>query len=524
MPRLQSIPGAAVTGPVLWAAARARVAFWDRLASSPTLLEEKQTEILLHNCKSAADTQFGRQHGLGQVRSHRDFANRVPLRTYADLEPFINRMKAGARDVLWPGFIRYFGCSSGSSNTAALNKYLPISDEQIRWQQKAGFDLTARYVAMTGDRALTGGYTMYLLPPAQLKPEGPIFVTSNPGLMQLHLPAPAAMLALPKPAIRDIEVYDEKLGRMAEAYLDYDVRSMSGTTCWFSIFFDRVLAAAKARGRPASKISDIWPNLRVLFGGGVPAEPYRSIIAERVGHPVVLMDNYNATEGGIFAATDQLGSDSLLMIPDRGVFYEFVPREDHGKPSARRLPLWEVEPGVEYSVALCTSSGLFGYYIGDTIRFTSVFPHRIEFTGRTAGVLSVTQELTSSIEIERAVLAATKRHPCTIVDFAATSEVGVDASAKGRYLLFVEFDREPQDLQSFASAFDVGLCEQNRVYREHRKQDVAILPPAVLPLGNGATRRFMDAMGQSTVQHKFPRIVEGRRRELLASLARPASN
>ncbi|MHB8417277.1 MAG: GH3 family acyl-acid amido synthetase [Myxococcales bacterium] len=524
MARLQSIPGVALTGPALWAAARARVALWDRLAASPRRLQAAQTEILLDNCRTAAETQFGRQHGLGQVRSHRDFASRVPLRTYADLEPFINRMKAGARDVLWPGLIRHFGCSSGSSNTAALNKYLPISDQQIRWQQKAGFDVVARYLALSGDRALSGGYALGLFPPASLKPEGPVFITSNPGLMQLHLPLPAGLAALPKPAIRDIEDYDQKLGRIAEAYLDYDVRSVSGTTCWFSIFFDRLLAAARAKGRNASKVSDIWPNLRVLFGGGVPAEPYRSIIADRVGHPVVLMDNYNATEGGIFAVTDQLGSDGLRVIPDRGVFFEFVPREEHGKPSARRLPLWEVEPGVEYSVALCTSSGLFGYYIGDTLRFTSVFPHRLEFTGRTAGVLSVTQELTSSIEIERAVLGAAKKNPCSIVDFAATSEVGVDATAKGRYLLYVEFDREPRDLESFASAFDAGLCEQNRVYREHRKQDVAILPPAVLPLGSGATRRFMDAMGQSTVQHKFPRIVEGRRRELLASLARVASN
>ncbi len=523
MPELQSIPGVAVTGPALWAASRARVALWDRVAASKRLLREKQTEILLRNCKTAADTQFGRQHGLGQVRSHRDFANRVPLRTYADLEPFINRMKAGASDVLWPGFIRYFGCSSGSSNTAALNKYLPISDEQIRWQQKAGFDLVARYVTLSGDRALTAGYALGLFPPASLKPEGSVFITSNPGLMQLHVPFPASVAALPKPAIRDLENYDEKLGRIADAYLDYDVRSISGTTCWFSIFFDRLLAAARARGRQVSTVGDIWPNLRVLFGGGVPADPYRSIIAERVGHPVVLIDNYNATEGGIFASTDTLGADGLLVLPDRGVFFEFVPREEHGKVGARRFPLWEVEPGVEYSVALCTSSGLFGYYIGDTVRFTSVFPHRMEFTGRTAGVLSVTQELTSSIEIERAVMHAARREPCTIVDFAATSEVGVDATAKGRYLLYVEFEREPRDLQSFASAFDRGLCEQNRVYREHRSQNVAILPPAVLPLGSGATRRFMDAMGQS-VQHKFPRIVEGRRRELLASLARPASN
>ncbi len=523
MARLQTIPGAAVAAPALRAAARVRLGLWDRIAASRELLQEKQTEMLVENCRAAAETQFGRQHGLSHVRSHRDFIDRVPLRTYADFEPFINRMKAGSRDVLWPGFIQYFGCSSGSSHTAALNKYLPISEEQIRWQQKAGFDLVARYVGLSGDGSLVGGYTLGLLPPSVLKPEGAVLVTSNPGLMQRHMPLPARFATLPKQDLRDIENYDEKLTRMAEAYLDYDVRSVSGTTCWFSIFFDRVLAAARPKGRHLTAGGAIWPHLKALLGGGVTAEPYRHLIAERVGHPVVLLDNYNATEGGFFACTDRLGDDGLLMIPDRGVFFEFVPRAEHGKPNARRLALWEVEPGVEYSVALSTSSGLFGYYIGDVIRFTQVFPHRLEFTGRTAGVLSVTQELTSSIEIERAVAHATKREPCSIVDFAASSEVGVDATAKGRYLLYVEFDRAPADLGAFATAFDKGLCEQNRVYREHRMKDVAILPPTVLPLGSGATRRFMDALGAGgvqAVQQKFPRIVDGRRRELLASLAR----
>ena len=132
---------------------------------------------------------------------------------------------------------------------------------------------------------------------------------------------------------------------MAEAYLDHDVRAMTGTTCWFSVLFDRLLQVARERGRNVDTVSQIWPNLSVLFGGGVQAEPYREIINSRVGRPVVLIDNYNATEGGILACTDRLGDDALLMVPDRGVFFEFVPREEHGKPDARRgSPLWRVEP------------------------------------------------------------------------------------------------------------------------------------------------------------------------------------
>jgi hypothetical protein len=342
-------------------------------------------------------------------------------------------------------------------------------------------------------------------------------VASNPGIMQNYVPLPARLLQLPKAPIRDITNYDEKLRAMAEAYLDHDVRMLSGTTCWFSIFFDQLLAAAKRRGMNVKLVKEIWPNLRVLFGGGVHAEPYRQIIDERVGRPMALMDNYNATEGGLFAATDSKDDASMMMIPDRGVFFEFVPRAEHGKPDAKRVPLWEVEPGVDYSVALTTSSGLYGYYIGDVIRFESIFPHRMQFAGRTGGVLSVTQELTTSLEIERAVAFATKRESCTPVEFTASSEVGVNGTAKGRYLLFVEFEKTPTDLHAFGAAFDKELCAQNRVYREHRAQDVAILPPVVMSLTQGASRRFMQELGLNSFQNKFPRIIGRERRELLRS-------
>ena len=168
--------------------------------------------------------------------------------------------------------------------------------------------------------------------------------------------------------------YDEKLERMAAAYLDHDVRAVSGTTCWFSVFFDKLLQAAEARGRPVATVSELWPNLSVLFGGGINAKPYWHVIEKRVGRPMILMDNYNATEGGIFAVTDRIGHPGLLMVPDRGVFYEFVPASEHGKHGATRLPLWEVEPGVDYSIAVTTSSGLFGYYVATSCNSRACSP------------------------------------------------------------------------------------------------------------------------------------------------------
>lgn len=516
---MKSIPGASITGPALWAAAKVRVAQWDQIARSPERVRRLQLDTLLSHCRTAADTEFGRAHGLGRVRSDDDFRRRVPLRPYADFEPYLERMRKGARDVLWPGLIPYYGQSSGTSSTAALNKFLPVSMPQIRWQQRAGFDVMARYLALSGDKQVTGGFTLGLFPPGIVKREGEVGIASNPGLMQLHIPRFSRAMLLPKPEVRDIEDYDKKLTTIAETYLDWDVRVVTGTTCWFSILFDKLIAAARARGRNVSTVAEIWPNLGALFGGGVAAEPYRKVIADRMGRPFTLIDNYNATEGGIFAVTDRTDDDALLMIADRGVYFEFVRRGEDDRPDAPRVPLWRVEPDVDYSVVLTTSSGLFGYVIGDYVRFSSLFPHRMRFAGRKSGVLSLTQELMTQMEIEHAVSAAAGAVPSGVVDFACGPDVGVGGTAKGRYTLFVEFDRPPADDAAFARAFDDELCRQNRVYREHRRNEVAILAPEIVALPRGATRKFMEALGQTSVQHKFPHIVNEGRARLLRTMA-----
>lgn len=514
--RLKGVPGSAVTGPAMLAAAKLRVAQWDRRAKDPRAVQE---ETLLRHCALGADTEFGRAHKLSRVRSHRDFVERVPLRAYADFERMLERMRLGERNVLHPEFIEHYGCSSGTSNTAALNKYLPISKQQVKWQQRAGFDVLARYLTLANDASFTGGFTLQLLPPAVIRQEGPVGITSNPGLMQRNMPAISRMMTLPQPPLRDIENYDRKLDAIADEFLDHDVRALSGTTCWFPILFDRVLTAARRRGMPVETITELWPNLRALFGGGVYAEPYRGVIEARAGRPVPLVDNYNATEGGIFAVTDSFDRTGMLMIPDRGVFFEFVPRADHGRDNPRRVPLWEVERGEEYAVVVTTCSGLYAYQMGDFVRFTEVFPHRVEFSGRASGMLSVTQELTTSIEVEHAVAEALAAHKSTAVEFACGADVGVDGTAKGRYVLFVEWQQAPSSPQRFIERFDAALQKLNRVYREHRAGEVAILAPELVVLPQGSAGRFMARIGREGAQQKFPRILDDGRRDVMRAIA-----
>jgi len=356
-----------------------------------------------------------------------------------------------------------------------------------------------------------------------MKREGDAFVTSNPALMVTRLPGLTRPVYLPHEDIKRMGDYETKLAAIAERYLDWDIRAVAGTTCWFTLLFDKVLEVARRRGRRARIVSDVWPNLRVMIGGGVSADPYVPILRKLVGRDdVALVDSYNATEGGIYATSDFSGARGMLMLPHRGTFFEFVPLDERDQANPSRVPLWAVERDRPYAIVVTTTSGLYAYEIGDIVRFPSTSPLRIEFMGRLSGCLSLTQELTTHVEIERAVEHAIAACPCRTVEFGAAGDVGVDGTAKARYVLYVEFDEgaEPARLADFAAAFDEGLAAQNRVYREHRAGDVALLPPRVEPLVRGGAKRFLDETTRGNVQGKFPRILDDAKKSALAPYTR----
>jgi hypothetical protein len=499
-----------------------QVALWDRALRR---VEETQQKALRQIVRHAADTEFGRKHDFDRIRSYDDYAKRVPVGDYDAFSPYIERMRKGERNLIVPEFVRYFGNSSGSSNQGKP-KFLPITERQVKIQRHAGADSLMRYLAWAKEDDFLSGFTLGLFPPITMREEGPVLITSNPALMATRMPLIARPSYLPHGDILRMGDYEKKLVAIAERYLDWDVRAVAGTTCWFTLLFERVLEAAHRRGRRARCIADVWPNLRVMLGGGVSAEPYLPVLRRLLGRDdATLIDTYNATEGGIYATSDHSGARGMLMLPHRGTFFEFVPVDERDRPSPSRVPLWAVERDRAYSIVVTTVSGLYSYEVGDIVRFTSVDPLRLEFMGRLSGCLSVTQELTTHVEIERAVAHAISRVPCRTLDFGAAADVGVDGTAKARYVLFAEFDdgAEPANLAEFAAAFDDGLCKENRVYKEHRGADVAILAPRVVPLVRGGAKRFLDDTTRGNVQGKFPRILDDARKTKLLSYARASS-
>jgi hypothetical protein len=508
--KLVHSPFPTFTGTLVHGAARLQTLRWDRAL---TRVRQEQERALTRIVGHAKFTEYGARRGFPEIRSYRDFAGRVPVGDYDTFSPYIERMRQGEKNLLVPEFVRYFGNSSGSS-THGRSKFLPITERQIALQRKSGTDGLSRALVHLGERQFTHGFTLGLFPPTTMRPEGPVLITSNPALMIATLPGLAKPAYLPDEECRRIGDYEEKLTRIARTCLDHDVRALAGTTCWFSLMFEKLLQEAARRGRRARTVREIWPNLRILLGGGVSAEPYRPLLREFMGRDdFVLVDSYNATEGGIYAATDHRDLPGMLMMPHRDTFFEFLLLEEHDNPSARRVPLWEVELDRQYAIVVTTVSGLYAYKLGDIVRFPQ--HNRIEFVGRLSGCLSVTQELTTHIEIEKAVSHAASVVPCTTLDFGASAEVG----PRSRYLLFVEFaaDRPPLDLQAFARAFDEGLCRENRVYREHRVNDAALLPPRVVPLRRGGAKAYLDQVTRGNMQGKFPRIIDPTRRDQVSA-------
>jgi hypothetical protein len=501
-------PYPALVGKLLHAAARVQVARWD---SAIRRVEETQERTLAKILKRAKDTEYGRRHGFDRIRDHADFARKIPLGDYDSFSSYVDRMRKGEANVLVPERLRYFGNSSGSSNHGKP-KFLPIGEAQIVEQRRSGADALMRYLVSHHDVDLPSGFTIGLFPPITMKEDGPSFITTNPALMTTRMPLFTRPMYLPDAELMRMSDYDRKLTLIAERYRDHDVRAISGTTCWFSLLFEKVLAVSKK-----SSVDQVWPNLRVLFGGGVSAAPYLPILQRLVGRDIALVDTYNATEGGIYGASDFSGERGLLMLPHRGTFFEFVPLEDHGKANARRIPLWAVEKDKPYVIVVTTLSGLYAYEIGDIVRFATTDPPRIEFMGRLSGCLSLTQELTTHVEIERAVELAIAKCPCRIVDFGAAGDVG---GAKPGYVLYAEFDEEPSSVEAFARAFDDGLRIENRVYREHRERDVALLAPRVEPLVRGGAKKFLDEVTGGNVQGKFPRILDDARKGRVAAYTR----
>lgn len=487
--------------PLLRAYARRRAA---RLTAQDPV--ELQRQGLLRLVERARDTRFGRAHGFARIRDVADFQRQVPLRWYEDFwreywQPDFPRLT----DVTWPGTIPYFALTSGT--TSGKTKYVPVSRAMNSSNRGAVLDLFTWHLCARSDSCLLSGRNFMLGGSTSLAELAPgIFAGDLSGIAAREMPRWARPRSFPPPALALLADWEEKIDRLARLSLNEKITSLSGTPSWVLLFFDK-LAALRA-DRPA-RVSSWYPCLELFIHGGVDFAPYRARFAELFADGKAEMREVYPASEGFIAIADRGYGEGLRLIPDRGLFFEFVPTGDIDAAAPRRHWLANAERGVNYALVVSSNAGLFGYVPGDTVRFVSLHPPRLLITGRLSYTLSTFGEHLIGEEIERAVACAAAEIGASVNEYVVGPIFPQAPQHRGGHRYLVEFSDAPIDadaLARFAAALDASLCEQNADYRDHRAGGFGMNRPEVVLVPRGSFAGWMRARGALGGQHKVPRV------------------
>lgn len=472
-----------------------------------------QQALLRGLLRRAADTEWGRRYGFGEIARARDavaaYQARVPLHAYADFEEDIRRIREGARNVIWPGAFRHFAVSSG---TTSAGKIIPVSADMLAANRRFTLSVGLTYLARTGNIGYLLGKHVAL--PGRIE-EDPAYpgmkIGEVSGLQAEHVPflyrhilqaVPNEMAFLPN--------WEEKLRTVARRTVGMDVRCLIMVPSWSMTFFDELVRQHREQfGSDARTLADVWPRLQVFIAGGVALSSYRDLLREKIALPNLrFLEVYGASEG-FFSFQSDANDPAMLLHIDNGVFFEFVRMDEIDDPNARRYTLGEVETDVRYGLFVSTCSGLWSYPVGDIVRFAETAPHKILVAGRTSEMMDTYGEAVFSEEARHALHAACERTGARVRDFHVAPHFPLPDRPPAHQWL-VEFERSPDSMDRFAGAIDDYLNEANRHYRIRREAqafglpDVVALPPGAFYAWLRETRR------QVSGQTKVPRMSERR--------------
>jgi hypothetical protein len=462
--------------------------------------ERIQQATLLNLIRRAAATRFGQEHDFHRLQSVADYQARVPLRHYEDFwTQYWKDTYPHLAGITWPEQIPYYALSSGT--TSGATKYIPVSWEMVRSNKKAAFTTTALFRHVYPQAALLSGKFFFVGGSTELRlqPDGSRAGDLS-GIAAREFPEVLRPYTFPPLELALIANWEEKLQRLAEHSLREPITAISGIPAWLLVLFGKLKALS---GR--STLVEIWPQLRLVIHGGTAFEPYRDLFRREIGSDTVqFCEVYPASEG--FVATEDPRYHLLRLIPDHGIFFEFVPVEDLERSHPPRHTLREVEPGVNYAVVLTTCAGLWSYVLGDTVVFERRQPPLLRFTGRTKYFLSAFGEHLISEEVEKAVAAAARACGVDVIDFHVGPVFPAQPQQPGYHLYLVECADQQPDPQRFAAAIDDELMVLNEDYAPHRQGDLAMRQPQVRLIRRGGFAAWMKAQGKFGGQHKVPRM------------------
>lgn len=475
--------------------ARRRLARLDHRSAA-----RQQREWLLHLVRKAQRTRFGRDHDFASIRSVADYQRRVPLRAYEVFwrdywQPAFPRLV----DVTWPGLIPYFALSSGT--TSGATKYVPVSREMTWSNRRAGLTTLALFLGAHPGTPLFTGRLFFLGGSTDLaRPADGVLAGDLSGIAAREVPSVLRPYTFPPLDLALLQDWDRKMQLLAERGAMENITAVGGVPSWLLVLFERLL---QVTGR--EHLAEVWPGLRLVLHGGTKFDPYRALFRRLIGSDCVrFQETYPASEGFIAAEDPRHGL--LRLIPDHGVFCEFVPVAELDRPSPTRHTATDLELDVPYAVVLTTCAGLWSYVLGDTVCFERRDPPLLRFTGRTKYFLSAFGEHLISEEVERAVAAAAAATGSEVVDFHVGPVFPDQPGRPGRHRYLVEFERLPVRLEQWAAELDAELARANEDYAAHRRGDLTVLPPEVCPVRRGGFAAWLRSKGKLGGQHKLPRM------------------
>lgn len=450
--------------------------------------------------QEAKFTLFGKDHSFEGIRHHDDFKKQVPIRDYEELKPYIEQVVAGKPDVLWKGKPEYFAKTSG---TTSGTKYIPITKESIPNHINSARNALLSYVHETGKGNFLDGGLMFLSGSPELYTTAGIKTGRLSGIVNHHVPQYLRSNQKPGYKTNCIEDWEEKLEKIIDETIDQDMTLISGIPPWVQMYFDRIQA------RTGKKIKDVFPNFSMFVYGGVNFEPYRGKLEESIGKKIASIETYPASEGFI-AYQDSQVDPGLLILLNSGIFYEFIPVEEYFNENPSRLTIESVELGKNYAVIINSNAGLWGYAIGDTVKFISKHPYRLLVTGRIKHFISAFGEHVIGEEVEKAMKFTQEKFPETeLVEFTVAPQV---APAEGlpHHEWYIEFSRPPHDLKAFSVELDNQLRKFN-VYYDDLISGSILRSLKIISLRKNAFIDYMKSLGKLGGQNKVPRLANDRK-------------
>ncbi len=482
--------------PAISSLARTRLWRIDAWKKNPL---DAQREVLQEIVTSAQYTEFGRKYNFSDLFNVKSFKEAVPIHEYNDIKPYIERIMQGEQHVLWNTPTYWFAKSSGT--TSDKSKFIPISKESLEdCHYKASKDVLSLYYLHHPDSHLLAGKGLVIGGSHNINPmnEEAQYGDLSAVLLQ-NSPFWAHWIRTPDLSIALMDEWESKIEKLAQATIKENVTSISGVPTWTLVLFKRIL---ELTGKQF--MAEVWPELELYMHGGVSFTPYREQFKKLIGKDINYLEMYNASEG-FFAAQEKPGDEGMLLFTDHGIFYEFMPVSEYGKPNPQTVGLKEVELGKNYAPVISTNGGLWRYLIGDTIQFVSIRPYKIIVSGRLKHYINAFGEEVIVDNTDKAIAVACEKTGAIVNDYTAAPVYFTDAH-NGAHEWLIEFEKEPEDINLFTEELDNALKSINSDYEAKRHKSIALHLPEVHALKKGSFAEWLHSKGRLGGQHKVPRL------------------